>query len=119
MANKKGRRRRFGAVRQYRSGRWTASYLGPDGERIRADKTFATKKDAEIWLSQVEADLSRGDWRAPDAGAVNFRVYAEKWVEERELAVRTEDLYRHLLRLYILPAFGGLDLDEITAPRVR
>ncbi|MFF8102663.1 tyrosine-type recombinase/integrase [Streptomyces sp. NPDC016640] len=119
MANKRGRRRRFGAVRQYRSGRWTASYLGPDGERIRADETFATRKDAEIWLSQVEADLSRGDWRAPDAGAVNFGVYAEKWVEERELAVRTEDLYRHLLRLHILPAFGGLDLDEITAPRVR
>ena len=65
MANKRGRRRRFGAVRQYRSGSWTASYLGPDGERIRADETFETKKDAEIWLSQVEADLSRGDWRAP------------------------------------------------------
>jgi len=106
-------------VRQYRSGRWTASYLGPSGERIRSGETFATKKEAEIWLSQVEADLSRGDWRAPDAGAVNFRVYAEKWVEERELAVRTEDLYRHLLRLHIFPTFGGLDLDEITSPRVR
>lgn len=119
MANKRGRRRRFGAVRQYRSGRWTASYLGPSGERIRSGETFATKKEAEIWLSQVEADLSRGDWRAPDAGAVNFRVYAEKWVEERELAVRTEDLYRHLLRLHIFPTFGGLDLDEITSPSVR
>ncbi|MDG9728255.1 tyrosine-type recombinase/integrase [Streptomyces sp. DH41] len=119
MANRKGRRRRFGAVRQYRSGRWTASYLGPDGERNRAEETFETKKDAEIWLSQVEADLSRGDWRAPDAGAVNFGTYAEKWVEERELAVRTEDLYRHLLRLHILPTFGPLDLDGITAPRVR
>lgn len=119
MANKKGNRRRFGAVRQYRSGRWTASYLGPDGERIRAEETFETKKDAEIWLSQVEADLTRGDWRSPDAGAVNFRVYAEKWVEERELAVRTVDLYQHLLRLHIFPAFDALDLDEITAPRVR
>ncbi|MEU9136243.1 tyrosine-type recombinase/integrase [Streptomyces sp. NPDC048404] len=119
MANRKGRRRRFGAVRQYRSGSWTASYLAPDGQRVRADETFATKKDAEIWLSQIEADLSRGDWRAPDAGAVNFRTYAEKWVEERGLAVRTEDLYKHLLRLHILPTFGALDLDEITAPRVR
>ncbi|MGW2956467.1 tyrosine-type recombinase/integrase [Streptomyces eurythermus] len=119
MGNKKGRRRRFGAVRQYRSGRWTASYLGPDGERIRAEETFESKKAAEVWLSQVEADLSRGDWRAPDAGAVNFRVYAEKWVEERELAVRTEDLYKHLLRLHILPTFAEFDLDEITAPRVR
>ncbi|WP_306888826.1 N-terminal phage integrase SAM-like domain-containing protein [Streptomyces griseoviridis] len=97
-ANKKGRRRRFGAVRQYRSGRWTASYLGPDGERIRAEETFE---------------------RAPDASAVNFGTYAEKWVEERKPAVRTEGLYRHLLRLHILPTFGTLDLDEITAPRVR
>lgn len=119
MANKRGRRRRFGAVRQYRSGKWTASYLAPDGERVRAPETFETKKDAEVWLSQVEADLSRGDWRAPDAGAVNFREYAEKWVEERELSVRTVDLYKDLLRLHLLPAFGTLDLDEITAPRVR
>ncbi|MGY5009644.1 tyrosine-type recombinase/integrase [Streptomyces sp. 900105755] len=119
MANKKGNRRRFGAVRQYRSGRWTASYLGPDGERIRAEETFETKKDAEIWLSQVEADLTRGDWRAPDTGAVNFRTYAEKWVEERELPVRTVDLYEDLLRVHIFPAFAALDLDEITGPRVR
>ncbi|MGW1557870.1 tyrosine-type recombinase/integrase [Streptomyces sp. NPDC002144] len=119
MANKKGRRRRFGAVRQYRSGRWAASYIGPDGNRIHAPETFDTKADAEIWLSQVEADLSRGDWRAPDAGAVNFRIYAEKWVEERELAVRTVDLYDDLFRLHIFPTFGALDLDEITAPRVR
>ncbi|WP_329536812.1 site-specific integrase (plasmid) [Streptomyces sp. NBC_01450] len=119
MADKKGRRRRFGAVRQYRSGSWTAPYLAPDGERVRADEAFETKKDAEIWLSQADADPSRGDWRAPDAGAVNFRVYAEKWVDERELAVRAEDLYKHLLRLNLLPTFGALDSDEITAPRVR
>lgn len=119
MANKKGRRRRFGAVRQYRSGSWTASYLAPDGERIRAEGTFETKKDAEVWLSQVEADLSRGDWRAPDSGAVNFSAYAAKWVEERGLAVRTVDLYKHLLRLHILPTLGAFDLDEVTAPRVR
>ncbi|MEU6824076.1 tyrosine-type recombinase/integrase [Streptomyces atriruber] len=119
MANKKGRRRRFGAVRQYRSGSWTASYLSPDGDRIRAEETFETKKDAEIWLSQVEADLSRGDWRAPDSGAVNFSAYAAKWVDERGLAVRTVDLYKHLLRLHILPTLGAYDLDEVTAPRVR
>jgi hypothetical protein len=47
MAHKKGRRRRFGAVRQYRSGSWTASCLAPDGERVRAEETFETKKDAE------------------------------------------------------------------------
>lgn len=119
MGNAKGSRRRFGAVRQYRSGRWTASYLGPDGQDFRAPETFDTKKDAEVWLSQVEADLTRGNWQDPDAGAVNFREYALQWVGERGLSATTDELYRRLLRLHLLPTFEGLDLDEITAPRVR
>ncbi|WP_406735191.1 tyrosine-type recombinase/integrase [Streptomyces sp. NBC_01108] len=119
MGNAKGSRRRFGAVRQYRSGRWTASYLGPDGQDFRAPETFDTKKDAEVWLSQIEADLTRGNWQDPDAGAVNFKEYALQWVDERGLSATTDELYRRLLRLHLLPTFEGLDLDEITAPRVR
>ncbi|MGP4003604.1 tyrosine-type recombinase/integrase [Streptomyces sp. 8N706] len=119
MGNKKGNRRRFGAVRQYRSGRWTASYLGPDAHECRSPETFATKRDAEVWLSQIEADLTRGDWQNPDVGAVNFKVYALQWVHERGLSATTEELYRRLLRLHILPTFEGWDVDEITAPRVR
>ncbi|MFJ1613874.1 tyrosine-type recombinase/integrase [Streptomyces sp. NPDC088251] len=117
---KKGKgMRRFGAVRQYRSGRWTASYLDPTGLRRRAPETFETKTDAEVWLSQIEADITRKDWRDPDAGAVNFEEYATKWVAERGVASLTEELYVRLLRLHILPTFGELDLDEITPPRVR
>ncbi|TXS56086.1 tyrosine-type recombinase/integrase [Streptomyces sp. t39] len=116
---KKMTMRRFGAVRQYRSGRWTASYLDPTGERRRAPGTFETKADAEVWLSQVEADITRGAWRDPDAGAVNFEEYATKWVVERGVAPLTVELYTRLLRLHILPGLGRLDLDEITPPRVR
>ncbi|NJP99366.1 tyrosine-type recombinase/integrase [Streptomyces zingiberis] len=119
MGNSKGSRRRFGSVRQYRSGRWTAGYRALDGQEFRSPETFATKRDAEIWLSQIEADLSRGDWQDPDAGAVNFKEYALQWVVERGLSATTEELYRRLLRLHILPAFEGRDLDEITPPRVR
>ncbi|MEU1668733.1 tyrosine-type recombinase/integrase [Streptomyces sparsogenes] len=119
MANKKGTRRRFGSVRQYRSGRWTASYLAPNGQEHRSPGTFDTKKDAEVWLSQVEADLTRGDWQDPNAGAVNFEEYALRWVKERGLSPTTEELYRRLLRLHILPTFRAWDLDEITPPRVR
>ncbi|MEV6212671.1 tyrosine-type recombinase/integrase [Kitasatospora sp. NPDC051914] len=119
MANSKGYRRSFGAVRQYRSGRWTASYRAPDGQEHRSPETFETKKAAETWLSQVEADLSRGDWRDPNAGKVSFEEYALQWVQERDLAATTESLYRQLLKKHILPTFGAWDLDEITPPRVR
>ncbi|MEU0185427.1 tyrosine-type recombinase/integrase [Streptomyces sp. NPDC006207] len=119
MGNKKGSRRRFGSVRQYRSGRWTAGYLGPDGQEYRSPETFATRRDAEIWLSQVEADLTRGDWQDPNAGAVNFEEYALQWIAERDLSATTEELYRRLLRLHILPTFRTWDLDEMTSPRIR
>ena len=112
-------RRRFGAVRQYRSGRWTASYHDPSGKLHRSKGTFANKTDAGLWLTQVEADLTRGDWFDPDAGAVNFEMYALRWVAERGLMATTDELYRRLLRLHILPTFGARDLDQITAPMVR
>jgi integrase len=67
----------------------------------------------------MEADLRRGDWRDPDAGSVNFLEYAESWIKERDLRPTTLELYRRLLRLHLAPTFGALDLDQITAPRVR
>jgi integrase len=119
MGNAKGAKRRFGSIRQYRSGRWTASYVDPAGLRRNSPETFVTKTDAEVWLSQVEADLTRGDWTDPDAGAVNFEEYALRWVAERGLAATTDELYRRLLRLHLLPTFSTLDLDEITSGKVR
>ncbi|MGW2226618.1 tyrosine-type recombinase/integrase [Streptomyces formicae] len=119
MANDKGRRRRFGAIRRLPSGRHQARYPGPDGVMRPAPFTFETTADADDWLAEKQTEIRRGQWRDPDAAAVSFRVYAEKWVEERDLAPLTEDLYRYLLDKHLLPTFGEIDLDEITAPRVR
>ncbi|MGW0628302.1 tyrosine-type recombinase/integrase [Streptomyces sp. NPDC002758] len=118
MANDKGRRRRFGAIRRLPSGRYQARYPGPDGVMRPAPFTFATTADADDWLAEKQTEIRRGEWRDPEAGAVSFRSYADKWVEERELAPLTQDLYRYLLDKH-LTAFADLDLDEITAPRVR
>ncbi|ONK12594.1 site-specific integrase [Streptomyces sp. MP131-18] len=119
MANAKGRRRRFGAIRKLPSGRWQARYPGPDGVMRPADCTFETSGDADDWLAEKKTEMRRGEWQDPNAGVVNFGEYAVQWVDERDLAATSEELYRRLLRLHILPHFGGLDLDEITAPRVR
>jgi integrase len=118
MANSRGRRRRFGAIRRLPSGRYQARYPGPDGVMRPAPFTFETTTDADDWLAERQTEIRRGDWRDPDAGAVGFRAYAEKWVEERELAPLTQDLYRYLLDKHLF-ALADLDLDEITAPRVR
>ncbi|MGY1499646.1 tyrosine-type recombinase/integrase [Streptomyces sp. QTS52] len=120
MAGRKPQRRReFGTVRKLASGRWQARYLGPDGQRHTAPETFETRSDAQDWLNLVRADIERNHWRDPDAGAVNFKKYALRWAEERGLAPTTLDRYDGLLRLHILPAFGGKNLDEIAPSSVR
>ncbi|MGW0081892.1 tyrosine-type recombinase/integrase [Streptomyces sp. NPDC003393] len=118
MANDKGRRRRFGAIRRLSSGRYQARYPGPDGVMRPAPFTFETTADADDWLAEKQTEIRRGEWRDPEAGAVSFRAYTDKWVDERELAPLTRDLYRYLLDKHLL-AFAESDLDEITAPRVR
>jgi integrase len=120
MAGRKPQRRReFGSVRQLPSGRWQARYWAPDGARRVAPETFGTKTEAQDWLTLTKADIQRNVWVDPDVGAVNFEEYALKWVAERGLSATTDELYHRLLRLHILPFFGGLDLDEITPPAVR
>lgn len=120
MAGRKPQRRReFGTVRQLPSGRWQARYWASDGSRRKAPETFETKTDAQTWLTLTQADIERNHWIDPDVGAVNFEAYALTWVEERGLSATTDELYRRLLRLHILPAFGAMDLDEITPPGVR
>ena len=47
MANSKGRRRRFGAIRRLPSGRYQVRYTSPDGVMRPADDTFETKAQGE------------------------------------------------------------------------
>ncbi|MGG7572904.1 tyrosine-type recombinase/integrase [Streptomyces sirii] len=120
MAGKrKPQRRRYGSVRRLPSGRWQARYPDTSGVLRAAPETFDTKTDADIWLTQTEADQTRGDWIDPHAGAVNFLAYATKWIDERGLAATTDELYRRLLRLHLEPTLGALLVNEISPSKVR
>ncbi|MDX2292087.1 MULTISPECIES: tyrosine-type recombinase/integrase [Streptomyces] len=120
MANRKGRRRRFGTVRQLASGRWQARYRDPlSGETKSAPQTFATKTDADVWLTTIEAEIIRGTYQAPDAGKVEFGPYADDWLKHRKLEDRSRERNEGVLRLHIKPTFGAGTLAAITTPRVR
>jgi integrase len=114
-----GAKRRFGNVRQFRSGRWQARYTGPDGLTYPAPHTFATKTDALVWLDVKAAEIALGDWVDPNVGRVPLGEYAAKWVAERPLASRTVDKYKRLLRLHIEPELGAVELVDLTPARVR
>jgi hypothetical protein len=101
--------RRFGKIRRLPSGRCQASYVGADGIRRPAPDTFERKGDADRWLSDVEAELRRGDWIDPDEGRRPLRDFAVPWVAERAgLRPKTRQLYEGLVRLHIVSTLGKL-----------
>jgi integrase len=115
------KRRGFGQIRRLPSGRWQASHMAPGGRRHNAPRTFDTRKDAEAWLAEAQTDLSRDQWRRPEPPRKvdTFAAYAASWLDTRKLTPRTADEYRKLLDGHLLPVFGALAVDEITAPMVR
>ena len=120
MANNQGKRRRFGSVRQLKSGRWQVRYRDPNTGQLRsAEQTYATKTDAEVALAQIEADITRGAWSDPDAGKVHFGEYAVAWLKDRKLEDRTRERHESVIRLHLLPTFGKRPLSSITTAQVR
>ena len=111
--------KRRGRVRRLPSGRFQARYLGPDGKDRPAPDTFATKTDAEVWLTRKEIQIRDGEWIDPDLGKVAFGAYATGWIRDRMLKPRTEELYRGLMANHLLPAFGNRPVGEIREPEVR
>jgi integrase len=120
MANSRGRRRRFGSIRRLPSGRYQARYPGPDGVMRPADDTFATKTEADTWLTMKEAEILNDEWIDPDAGAVLVPDYATTWIEERPgLRPKSVKNYRSLLDCHVAPHLATVTVGELTLARVR
>jgi integrase len=125
MAGKAGHRG-WGKIRQLPSGRWQASYVGPDLVRHNAPATFSAKMDAEGWLVNERRAVERDEWIAPKlrvakkkARAVTLSEYAAAWIEHRNIKPRTRAMYEDLLRLHIEKPLGRLPLKNITPEAIR
>ena len=118
-------KRRFGHIRQLPSGRWQASYTGPDRLRYRATHTFTTEKLAEKWVRYEEGLIETNQWVMERSKASPlFGAYCEKFIETQTnrngelLKPTTKHLYRTLLRVH-LTKFHSLPLHEIDTTTVR
>lgn len=121
-------RRSFGRLRQFRSGRWKASYTGPDGMFYEAPTTFALKQDGEAWLTDRRREIDRNLW-SPSSGQDDrpnalFADYAEEWlkrrtVKGRPLKDRTRAHYEALLEGHINDTFGHVTVRAISPDAVR
>lgn len=118
-------RRRFGYLRQLPSGRWQASYIGPDQERYRAPHTFKTRNEGAQWLNHEEAHIITGQWMLRKNITPPFGEYCENFIATQTTAnageplkPTTQHLYRTLLRVH-LQAFHNVALADITPDMVR
>lgn len=124
-------RRGFGRLRQERSGRWSAAYVGPDSQLHKAPATFDAKDDAVAWLSAERRLIDLDTWTTPEERRSVRKVsgqtvgdYADTWLANRKTAkgeplkARTVADYRRYLDRHIIPALGALPMRSLTPARV-
>lgn len=114
------RRRRFGALRRLPSGRWQARYTLASGEQVKADRTFATKTEADRFLARTELDLAGGTWVDPRAGHVTVEDWAARWMSSAtHLKPKTRASYESVLRSVIVPSLGRVHVGDVRPMQVR
>src|SRR3954454_4739315 len=84
---------------------WRVRYRRDDGT-IGAINGFTTKTAAAQHAAGLESEQHQGTFIDPGAGKTTLRVWSQDWLGGLDVAIRTEDFYRSLLRRHILPRWG-------------
>ncbi len=133
-------RREFGTIRRLPSGRYQATYIGPDLGRHKAPVTFENRDLAVVWLRNErrlidDAAADEVRWVSPEERReaarrkaepkVSFGEYGARWIFERRnakgepLRALTRKDYEQVLATYLAPTFGDRPIDQITRADVR
>ena len=113
------KRRTFGRIRRLPSGRFQARYPTRSNKESTGPHTFATRREAEAYLSQVQTDQLRGTWVDPKRSEITLEDYSRTWLAGRNHRPKTVYKYRGLLVRHILPTFGDVELGRIQPEDVR
>ncbi|NNN21811.1 MAG: site-specific integrase [Acidimicrobiales bacterium] len=101
-----------GSIRKKPSGNWEARYRDTYG-RPRG-KSFNTKREAQMYLQRVGADMQRGDWLDPRIARTTFAQWAEAWMATKvNLRGGTRVGYGSILETHVLPDFGTIAVGRI------
>jgi integrase len=101
-----------------RGGKWVARWR--DADRKQRWKTFDRKIDADRFLTAVLADLQRGTYIDPRAGAVPLGEYATgRWLPAQvHIRRNTAETYTSHLSTWIVPLLGDRRVGAIRRPDV-
>ncbi|MFF0158211.1 tyrosine-type recombinase/integrase [Streptomyces sp. NPDC005263] len=99
--------------------RYRARYIGPDGTEKSKSFPDGQKRLAEKWLTNIEADMSRGQYVDPAASRVTFGQYAEKWLSTQTTAMTTRESVESSLRGHAIPYLGPRPLGSFKPEHIR
>ncbi|WP_255951001.1 tyrosine-type recombinase/integrase [Streptomyces odontomachi] len=105
---------RYGTGRRYR-----ARYVAPDGTEKSKSFPDGQKRVAEKWLTNIEADMSRGQYVDPRASRTTFQQYAERWAAAQTTDVATRTVIGTRLRLHTFPYIGSRPLGSFHPEHIR
>lgn len=92
---------------------WRVRYLKEDGT-LGSIPGFPTHKAATNYVGTLEDEHRQGTFIDPTRGQITVAEWSTTWVEALDVAERTEDQYRGLLRNHILPRWGHTSLADIS-----
>jgi Phage integrase, N-terminal SAM-like domain len=97
--------------------RYVARYVDPGGRE--RSKSFPRRKDAEAYLTEVEAAKLKGTWVDPAHGRTRFRDWHAEWWPTLYLRPTTRVRDDTWYRLHVLSYFGDMPLDAIRQRDMR
>ncbi|OIV35850.1 hypothetical protein BIV57_19210 [Mangrovactinospora gilvigrisea] len=106
--SKKDKRWYYRAHNKLPNGRYGAHRKDENGQRFR------TERSAVEYAGRLETDVHRKVYISPRAGKVTVRDWSHIWIDSIDVAPLTERDYRSRLRSVILPAWGDVNLEDIT-----
>lgn len=99
-------------TRDTRDGTWLARWRDPGG--VQRKKSFARKVDGQRWLDQMQAQRHRGHYIDPRAATVQVADVVGEWAGGlTHLKASTAARYRNIIKVHVLPKFGGWRLEQV------
>jgi len=112
-----------GSIKRDESGKWfyVVDVVGLDGKRRQSKRRgFATKKAAQVALTELQADKQRGVFVAAERTTLG-QFLIEDWLPARRASLRPSTVvsYEQLIRNYVLPRIGGVRLQAVDGPTLN
>ncbi len=99
--------------------RYRARYIGPDGTEKSQSFPDKQKRLVDQWLTNIEADMVRGQYIDPRAAQVTFREYTERWIGSLTTDLTSRAAVEGRLRLHALPYLGARPIGSFQPEHVR